>query len=70
MIRGFYSAHYTDTLLQISQRILEGGQTDFPVVNDRGELIGMTGVNNLLDGLKNHPLFAHVDAIMVTELKR
>lgn len=69
MIRGFYTADYTDTLLQISQRILAGGQTDFPVVNDRGELIGMTGVNNLLDGLKNHPLSAHVDAIMVTEFK-
>ena len=69
MIRDFYTAHNTDTLLQISQRILAGRQTDFPVVNDRGELVGMTGANNLLDGLKSHPPSAHVDAIMFTEFK-
>jgi len=69
MIRDYYSAHTADTLSQISDRILSSRQTDFPVTNDRGELVGMTGANNLQDGFKKHPLSAHVDSIMVTAFK-
>ena len=69
MIRDFYTAHTACTLLQIADRILAGKQTEFPVTNDRDELVGMIGIHNVLDGLKNHPPSTHVDTIMATELK-
>ena len=67
MIRDFHTACIADTLSQISDRILAGRQIDFPVENDRGELVGMIRANGLLDGLTKHCPSTQVDSVMLTD---
>lgn len=69
MIRDFYTADVTDTLSQLSDRILGGKQTDFPVMNDQGESVGMIGAERLLDGLAQLDPSTQIGNIMMTEFE-
>ncbi len=54
MIREFHTAQAEDPLSKIADWILAGSQTDFPVVNHSGELIGMISIHDLFESLRKH----------------
>jgi Zn-dependent protease/predicted transcriptional regulator len=64
MITEFHQATPEDSLGKIAEWVLAGTQTDYPIVNDSGQVIGILGTNELFEALKRHDLWTSVRDVM------
>lgn len=64
MITEFHQATPDDSLGKIAEWVLAGTQTDFPIVNESRQVIGILGTSQLFDALKQHDLWTPVRDVM------
>lgn len=64
MITEFHRATPEDSLGKIAEWVLAGTQTDYPIVNDSRQVIGILGTNELFEALKQHDLWTPVRDVM------
>ena len=64
MITEFHQSTPDDSLGKIAEWVLAGTQTDFPIVNDSQQVIGMLGTKELFEALRHHDLWTPVQDVM------